>query len=155
DFSTLDITNTTALTLDGNQTIGNLIIGDMVPNTNWTFNAGTPNTSVLTLAVSSGTPVINVSNQIATFGAPFFGANGFIKTGSGTLRLNNSNTNSTGWLNGTVLVSNGVLQCGNATFGIYGNQNGTNRIIVTNGATLEVIAAIAVNNKNLTISGTG
>jgi fibronectin-binding autotransporter adhesin len=156
DFSTLDITNATAtVTLDGSRTIGNLIIGDTVPDTNWTFNAGTPSTSALTLAVSAGVPVINVSNRIATFGAAIFSSNGFLKTGAGTLRLNNSDTNASGWLNGLVIVSNGVLQCGNSTFGISGNQNGTNRVVVTNGATLEVIPGIAVNNKHLTISGSG
>src|ERR1043165_7903518 len=70
DFSTQDLTNTTTVTLDGNRTNGTLIIGDTVPNTNWTFNTGTPSTSSLTLLTSSGQPVINVSNQFATFGAP-------------------------------------------------------------------------------------
>ena len=161
DFSTLNLTNaTTTVTLDGNRTNGFLVIGDTVPDTNWTFNAGTPSSSALTLLTSSGQPAINVSNQLATFGAPIFSANGFIKTGAGTLRMNSSNTNSAGaatvgWMNGLIVVSNGVLQCGNGSIGIAGNQNGTNRVVVLDGATVEVISAIGVNNKHLTISGNG
>jgi len=155
DFSTLDLTNTTTLTLDGNRTNGILVIGDTVPNTNWTFNAGTPATSALTMQVSAGVPVFNVSNQTATFGAPIYSANGFLKTGGGALRMNNSNTNTGNWLNGLIVVSNGILQCGNGSIGIYGNQNGTNRVVVLDGATVEVISAVGVNNKHLTISGNG
>src|ERR1039458_3761792 len=160
DFSTLDLTGTTTLALDSARIIGGLIFADAVPSTNWTVNASSTNatlpaTNFMFLATSVGAPIINVSNQFATFNAAIFGTNGFIKTGAGTLRLNNANTNGFGWLNGTIIVSNGTLQCGNATFGIYGNQNGTNRVVVTNGATLEVIPAIAVNNKHLTISGNG
>jgi autotransporter-associated beta strand protein len=160
DFSTLDLTGTTTLALDSVRTIGGLIFADAAPSTNWTVNASSTNatlpaTNFIFLATSAGMPTINVSNQFATFNAAIFGTNGFIKTGAGTLRLNNANTNGFGWLNGTIIVSNGTLQCGNATFGIYGNQNGTNRVVVTNGATLEVIPAIAVNNKHLTISGNG
>ncbi len=161
DFSTLDLTNgVTTVTLDGNRTNGFLVIGDTAPNTNWTFNAGTPTTSSLTLLTSAGQPAINVSNQFATFGAPIFSANGFLKTGAGTLRMNSANTNAAGatlvnWLNGTVIASNGVLQCGNGSIGIYGNQNGTNRVVVLDGATVEVISAIGVNNKHLQIAGNG
>ena len=160
DFSTLTFTNVNStVTLDAPRTIGTLIFANGAA-TNWLVNASsgnatTPTADAVTLAVSSGQPVINVSNQVATFNAGIFGANGFVKTGAGTLLLNNANTNASGYLGGTVIVSNGVLQCGNATFGIYGNQDGTNFVIVTNGATLQVMPAIAVNNKYLTISGTG
>lgn len=160
DFSTLDLAGGSTVTLDAAWTIGNLIVADATPTTNWTFNASGTNATLpvayaLTLAASSGQPVINVSNQVATFNAAIFANNGFVKAGAGTLRFNNANTNASGWLNGTVIVSNGVLQCGNTSLGANGNQNGTNRVVVTNGATLEVISGIAVNNKHLTISGPG
>ena len=155
DFSTLDLTGTTTVTLDGNRTNGLVIIGDTVPNTNWTFNAGTPATSALYLSATPGPSVINVSNQLATFGAPIYSSDGFIKAGAGTLRMNNSNTNTGGWLNGLIVVTNGILQCGNGSIGIAGNQNGTNRVVVLEGATVEVISTIGVNNKHLTIGGSG
>ena len=160
DFSTLDIGTLSTVTLDGARTIGNVIFGDTVPSTNWVLNASTtnatlPTTSALNLAVSSGAPVINVSNQVATFGAAIFSTNGFIKSGAGTLLLNNANTNASGSLSGLVIVTNGTLQCGNATLGVLGNQNGNNRAVVASGATLQVMPGIAVNNKHLTISGTG
>ena len=160
DFSTLTFTNVSStVTLDAPQTIGTLLFANGAP-TNWLVNASStnatlPTTNAITLATSTGQPVINVSNQLVTFNAPIFGTNGFIKTGAGTLLLNNANTNGAGFLNGTVIVSNGVLQCGNATFGIAGNQDGTNIVSVTNGATLQVMPGIAVNNKYLLISGAG
>ena len=61
DFSTLDITADSAVTLDGNQSINALIFGDTVTNTaaGWVLSPGTPDTSTLTL--SGTTPTITVN----------------------------------------------------------------------------------------------
>ena len=40
DFSTLNITADATVTLDGAQTIGNLLFGDTTPSNNWILNAG-------------------------------------------------------------------------------------------------------------------
>ena len=50
DFSQLDITAATTVTLDGNQVINQVIFGDTVTNTafGWVISAGTPTTSALT-----------------------------------------------------------------------------------------------------------
>ncbi len=75
NFNTLDLADNTnaTVTLDGSFTAGSLLLGDIVPATvstntfpapasNWIINPGTPGSSTLTLATSSGTPTINVVN---------------------------------------------------------------------------------------------
>lgn len=105
DFSTLTFTNANStVTLDAARTIGRMNFANGAP-TNWVVNASYTNATLpaadaITLAVSAGTPVINVSNQLATFNASVFGANGFIKAGGGTLRLNGVATNAAGTLSG-------------------------------------------------------
>jgi fibronectin-binding autotransporter adhesin len=171
DFSTLVIGTNSTVTLDGARTIGALIFADATPGaaaTNWDWVVNTSSTNAagtapladaITLAVSSGSPVINVSNQIATFNAPVYGAGGFIKAGGGTLRLNAANTNGTGTLNGLIIVTNGILQAGNANAlgggGSVVGGSSTNEVICTNGGTVEVISTIAVNNELLVLGGTG
>lgn len=80
DFSTLDITSDVSLSLDTPRTIGELIFGDTTPSNNWTVTNNGSNSNVLTLAVSSGTPTIDVVNQTATISAVLAGAAGFTKT---------------------------------------------------------------------------
>lgn len=167
DFSTLSFTASSTNTLDAARTIGNLIFANGSPSapvTNWVVNASSTNATLpaadaITLAVSSGSPVINVSNQNAIFNASVFGTSGFIKAGGGILRLNGANTNGTGTLSGLIVVTNGDLQAGNASaFGVSGNVVGgasTNETICTNGGTVEVINTIAVNNELLVLGGTG
>ena len=108
DFSRLDITSDTTITLDGNITAGTLQFGDIVPSNNWIVNPGTSPGDTLTLSVSSGTPIINVANptadpspptgsstlvsQSATINAIIAGNQGLTKTGFGTLVLTNTNT---------------------------------------------------------------
>ncbi len=77
NFDTLDLANgsNATVTLDGSVTAGTLLLGDIVPATasltfpqpasNWIINPGTPGSSTLTLATSSGTPTINVVNPTA------------------------------------------------------------------------------------------
>jgi hypothetical protein len=64
DFSTLDITLDSAITLDGNQSINSLIFGDIDPSTNspvagWTINPGLLGTATLTLASPDPTITVN------------------------------------------------------------------------------------------------
>lgn len=153
DFSTLDLTNTSTVTLDGAQTIGNVLFGDTDTNTaaNWVLATGTA--GPLNLAVSSGSPTITdnagTSNTIT---AVLAGTSGLTVNGGGTLRLNTSNPN----LSNLVVIASGVLQIGNAgAIGAPGNQNSNDRVICTNGGTLEIMNAVQPNNKHLTLAGTG
>ena len=112
DFSTLDITADSAVTLDGNQSINALIFGDTVTNTaaGWVLSPGTPDTSTLTL--SGTTPTITVNGlgagKAATISASLAGTAGFTKAGAGTLTL--ANTNS---ITGNVTLAGGALLLAN------------------------------------------
>ena len=128
DFSTLNLTADSTVTLDGNQSINALIFGDTGTSSaaNWILNPGTPGTSTLTLAGT--TPVITVnamgSGMSATIGAALQGTNGFTKAGAGTLNLSaNSSSGFTGTLKmmgGTLAVNGGAggsLSGNDLTFG--------------------------------------
>lgn len=102
DFSQLDITAANTVTLDGNRTVGRLLVADLNPNFDWTFNDGGAG-NVLTLDNGGSTPFINVSNRSAFVNFPLAGTGGFQFGGSGTLRLSATNT-----ITGTIIVGNGL-----------------------------------------------
>ena len=103
DFATLDLTADTAVTLDGARTIGGMRFGDTTPSHNWTMNTGSG--GPLTLAVTSGVPIVDVVNQTTTINATLAGTHGLSKAGSGTLVLSGSGT----WT-GATTVSAGTLE---------------------------------------------
>ncbi len=122
DFSMQALSANAAVTLDGNQSIGNLNFGDAnpVPTYSWTINPGTPATSTLTL-VSSGMPTINVVNDTATINVVLAGTQGFTKTGAGNLVLAAANTYSgVTTLNAGQLSINNDLALGTSTLTING-----------------------------------
>ncbi|MEI6233066.1 MAG: C25 family cysteine peptidase [Planctomycetota bacterium] len=108
DFSTLNITADSTVTLDGNQSINSLIFGNTngTPANNWIVSSGTPGTSTLTL--SGTTPTITVNplgtNQTVTISAVIAGTVSLTKSGTGTLVLSGDNTNT-----GTTSVGAGAL----------------------------------------------
>ena len=101
-FDTLDLTTDAAVTLDGARTIGGLKFNDTSASNNWTLGAGTG--GALTLAVTSGSPLIHVANPTATIGAVLAGTQGFVKTGTGNLVLSATDT-----LTGNIVISQGTL----------------------------------------------
>jgi autotransporter-associated beta strand protein len=105
DFSTLTLAANPTVTLDGARTIGNLTFGDVGNTHAWTVNTGSG--GPLTLATSSGSSVITVSNQSTTIAAVLAGTNGLIKTGAGRLTLSvaNSYTGATTISQGTIIDS--------------------------------------------------
>jgi fibronectin-binding autotransporter adhesin len=107
DFSENLLTGNLAITLDGNQTIGSLLLGDAGATYNTTIATGTGGS--LTLAASSGIPVINVANGSATISAVITGASGLDETGNGNLILSAANT-----FTGLTQVTGGILTLGNA-----------------------------------------
>src|SRR5215469_629354 len=64
DFSTVNISANRTVTLDSSRNIGNMLFGNpLTPaSTNWTL--GSSGGSILTLAVSSGSPTITVTNTV-------------------------------------------------------------------------------------------
>src|SRR5262249_34966203 len=137
DFSLQDLTSDATVTLDGSFTVGTLLFGDTTPSNNWTINAGSP-VGTITLAVSSGSPTINVVNDVAAINAVLAGSQGLTKIGNGTLTLAAANTFS-----GGVTLSAGQLNINTAaalgatsgTFTINGGSiNNTSAGTVTMGS---------------------
>ena len=114
NFTTLDITADSTVTLDGNRSIKALAFGDTnsASGANWFLAAGTPASAALTLGGSS--PTVDVSGlavgKAAVISAVLVGTNGLTKTGDGYLTLNAANTYS-----GTTILSpqvgNGGISC--------------------------------------------
>ncbi len=143
DFSTINITGTRTVTIDGSQDwvntvgggggtatgpkVGNLIFGDTTPTVHgWTI--GTSNSGTLTLEVAAGSPLITVNNLgtgVVTVTAPLAGTQGFTKDGVGVLVLNANNTFS-----GDINLSGGTVRA--STDARLGNA--ANDIFLTNNA---------------------
>ena len=115
DFSTLDIATNRTVNLGAHRSIGTLIFGDVTtPSNNWTLANGTGGPWTLTLATSSGAPVIEVVNQAATITAVLGGTQGFTKNGAGALTLNNpANT-----LSGGISLAAGMLNFSSGSLGM-------------------------------------
>ena len=105
DFSTLDLTANRSLNLGSTgKIVGKIIFGDTTPGNQWDIVA---QNGPLTLSTTSpAKPVIEVVNSTSVITVGLAGTQGFEKTGTGTLRLNNQNNGITG----EILVSQGVLQ---------------------------------------------
>jgi len=107
DFSTLSLGANTTVTLDAARTIGNLLFDDTnATKHTWTLNTGLGGT--LTLAVTSGAPVIS-ANVPTTIVPVIAGTQGLIKTGSSTLTLSGTDTYT-----GLTTVRQGTLDANNA-----------------------------------------
>ena len=147
DFSTINITADRTVTLDSSRNIGNLIFGDTVGSQNWFLNAS--GGSVLTLAVSAGSPTVTVTNNSATFNLPLAGTAGLTKAGGGALVLGGANTYS-----GATIVKAGTLTVASAG---GGGTAAANTLTVGNTAgipaTLNITSGANITNYNLTIGG--
>ena len=143
DFSTLALSADATVVLDNAYTIGSLLFGDTTASHGWILNGpGTP----LTLAVSSNSPVILVSNQTATLNLPLAGGSGLTKTGAGALTFSATNT----YTGGTAINAGALIMKAPAAYG-------TNTIAT--GATLDFQSGGAFNNSlntaAYTVAGTG
>lgn len=156
NFSQLNITAASTVTLDAARTVGHLIFGDVVPSHDWFLNTGTG--GALTLNVNSGAPTINVNSRTTTIGAVIAGNSGLLKTGAGTLVL----TNTANSFSGNITVTQGVLRAGNALASaasrpVLGaaSSAGANILTVNSGATFQLAANNQINNKQLYLNGAG
>ena len=100
NFGTLTLATDTTVTLDGAQTIGQLIFGDVGNAYNWVLDTGSGGS----LTLAGTTPTVTVNNQTATIGALLEGISGMTKTGNGTLILSANPAYS-----GGTTVSGGTL----------------------------------------------
>jgi autotransporter-associated beta strand protein len=86
DFGTLSLSADATVTLDGAQTIGNLIFADKANAHNWILNTGTGGPLTLSVSVNPS-PIITVSNRTATIGLDLVGTQGLSHNGNGMLVL--------------------------------------------------------------------
>jgi autotransporter-associated beta strand protein len=129
DFTTLNITVDSFVNNDAPRTVGQLLFGDISPSHNWMLT-----NAALTLATTLVQPVIDVRDQTLTIHAVLQGTQGFVKQGSGTLKLDGTNTYS-----GTTRVNAGILE-----IGLGGLGNGD--LIISSGAK---VALNYTGNKNI------
>ncbi|BCU76388.1 hypothetical protein llg_11030 [Luteolibacter sp. LG18] len=143
DFSTLNLTADTTVTLDGARIIGNLTFADAATaSNNWTLNTGSG--GPLTLDVTTGVPTIAVNNRTATLNVVLAGTKGLAKTGGGNLTLEGANTYSGGT---TITPPSDVTVVTAANSAAFGTDNVT---IIGNGSyyspALSVNAGLTIPN---------
>ncbi|MCP5532610.1 MAG: autotransporter-associated beta strand repeat-containing protein [Akkermansiaceae bacterium] len=140
DFSRLDLTADTVVTLDGARAIAGLWFADTTPSHNWTLADG--GGGPLTLH-AAGTPVMDAADGTTTISVPLAGTLGFEKTGVGALVLTGVGT----WT-GSTLVSDGTLE--------VQQKSGDVPYVISQGATLRVGYNTGLGyTPGLTIHGNG
>ncbi|MBE0541124.1 MAG: hypothetical protein IH623_07045 [Verrucomicrobia bacterium] len=169
DFSTINITSGRTVTLDSSRTIGHLRFGDTTPTHDWSLAAS--GGSVLTLQVGAAAPSVEIVNQSASISAVLAGAQGFTKTGVGTLSVSGNNSSLSGDISvrqGALFwnVNNNALGSGTITLndvgtggnntGLFRNAAGTlaNNIIVANQGSGTATIGSDVSQVSITYSGT-
>ncbi len=119
-FTGVDIAVDQAITLDTARTIGNITFTDATTASN---NLTISGANTLTLDVTTGSPVINVTNQALTISSVIDGTDGLLKDGAGSLSLQGANIFTGGLTirNGTVnaqivptSLSSGMVTMGGA-----------------------------------------
>jgi len=143
DFSTLDITANSTITLGAARTIGNLTFGDTSTTTaaNWILAGSGSN--ILTLAGTTPTITVNtLSTNSTTITAAIAGSSGFTKAGTGRLILNGTHSS----LTGAITVSAGTLDLYDTT-SAYANDIS----LSTSSSVLD--AANTGSNTTITVSG--
>jgi Divergent InlB B-repeat domain/PA14 domain len=144
DFSTLNLSTSPTVSLNGARTIGMLKFDDQNPSTkhNWTLAAGSA--GPVTLATSSDQPVILVGSATNIISAVVAGSQGFYKVGSGQLTMSAAST-----ISGTINVNGGTLE--------VQNKSGDTPYAVGSGSTLKIGYSTGGGyaNTGLAITGDG
>lgn len=142
----LSFSGTNIVTLDGARTIGNITFNPVVNTGIWAIATGSG--GPLTLAVTTGTPTIDVSaSKFAGISAIVSGTQGLAKSGAGQLILQGANTYT-----GVTTVNAGTLRVENgAGLGASGAGNHT---VVVSGARVQ-IANSGTIAESFSIAGAG
>jgi len=143
NFTGVDITSGVSMALGADRTIGNITFADATNSShNLTLTGNT-----LTLDVSSGAPIIDVTQagRTLTISSIVAGNEGLQKIGTGTLTLSATNTYS-----GTATISAGTLRMQ----GMDPMNGATRTYSIGSGAVLHV-NGVGTLTKVITINGTG
>jgi endo-1,4-beta-xylanase len=143
-FTGVNITADQTITLNGSRTIGNIVFTDATtPSHNLTISGA----NTLTLDVSSGAPVINVTqaDRRLTISSVVAGNDGLQKAGAGALTLSGNN----------IYTGNTTIQGG--TLRLEGNAFSTTarNYSINSGAVLHQAGSSQIPSGTTTISGTG
>jgi len=174
DFSTLDITADTTVSLDSDRTIGKMIFGDTVTNSaaGWIVDNNASAANTLTLGGTTPTITVNALgiDKDTTISAVVAGSDGVTKEGDGklTLTAENSYSGTTTINAGTLNLDGGdnrILSTGTVSYD-GSNDSVATLDIGTNSQTLatinfpstklttELTAKIMGNGGSLTVNGT-
>ena len=129
DFSTLNITSSPTVTLDGPQAIGHLILGDTELSNGWTLSGST-----LTMITTTGTAPTLTSDWIATIKTPLGGCDGLTTSGTLNWQLVDANYNT---ITGPITIADGLLKLTKTGTGTRFFQGVGASFVVESGATLE------------------
>ena len=142
DFSTLNITADSTVTVGAPVTTGTMLFGDATTlSNNWIVSGST-----ITLATSGANgPAIVVNSQTVTLNALLLGTQGFAKSGAGTLVLSVSN----GYSGGT------TLSAGTLNFGDVGALGGDTVTFAGNSKLQAGVAGTLLNNVTINPGITG
>ena len=146
NFTGVDINSTRTINLGVDRTIGNIIFTDATTSSNNLVI----NNNTLTLDVTTGAPVIDVTQSLRsiTIGSVVAGNDGLTKNGLGILTLANANAYT-----GGTTISAGEINLTNASgLGVTGVGNGTT---IVSGAMLRIRGGLTIGNESLSIAGTG
>ena len=144
DFSTLSLSASPTVSLNGARTNGTLVFDDLNPTNKHGWTLANGSSGPLTLATSSGTPNFVVKNGSNNISAVVAGTQGFNKVGTGYLTLSGAGT-----FTGTVNVNAGTLE--------VQSKSGDTSYTVAPGATLKIGYSTGGSYANtaMTINGNG
>jgi autotransporter-associated beta strand protein len=128
-FTGVNIIANQTITLDTARTIGNITFTDATTSSH---NLTISGANILTLDVTSGAPVVDVTqvNRQLTISSQVTGNDGLAKNGPGVLTLSSTATNYTG----NTTINGGVLDFAAATMNSIGGGAGVRDITVVAGA---------------------
>jgi len=154
DFSTLNITAASTVTLTAPRTIGNLTFGDTDTTSvsSWTLAGGA---NALTLAGTTPTITVNdlgtgsLTNSTVTISAKISGTNGLIKTGTGTVATSSTFGKGVLVLSGANDYSGGTTISSGALAAASSSALGTGAVTVSSGAQLQIRGVSIANTINI------
>jgi autotransporter-associated beta strand protein len=157
DFSTLDITAMTTVSLNSPRTIGNLIFGDTTNSTvgNWVLNNNSTPANILTLSGTTPTITVNdlgtgtITNSTVTIIAKISGTNGLVKDGTGTVAVPATHGRGVLVLSGANDYSGGTTISSGALRVESSSALGTGAVTVASGAQLQIRGVTIANTINI------
>jgi autotransporter-associated beta strand protein len=141
DFSTLNVSGTADVQLNGSRTLGFLVFGDTNTSSSgaWAINPGSGGTITLE-NLGPARPTITVQNQTATINVPLAGTQGLDVKGNGTLILGAENTYS----GGTTIYTGSTLEVGDGgALPIAGTVDNNFSLIFNSSGTITLNGAIS------------